>query len=350
MEVLAEVKYVRKREIGSDGRNSKVFLAFDPNRNAELVVKEIDPATISDPDKYFAEAMAVHASAHDRVVPVYWAGPGGGKICLAMPLMPGGSLANRIRKRPLRPIEVIQIAQDICEGVAHVHASKNVHLDIKPTNVLFDANGRACISDFGQALTLDHMGTADVAGHKIYTRFAPPEVYIAGGIVSQQSDVYQIGLTLYRALNGERNFQEQWSSISGPPALAIANGDFPERSFFPQIPLGLRKVILKALDLSPRLRQVSPRAMAEELAAVKVRYDWDPEMDSDDETVWRLKRSGRSDILVIRNGTLPSMSVEIWTDTDGCRRKKDPAAWSNHVRTKNQLKKAMSAAFRAAVA
>ncbi len=354
MEVIAEVAYDKKREIGGiAGKNSRVWLAYDHHLNAELIVKEIEKTTIGDPVHYFEEAKAVHASVHPRVVQIYWAAETTDRICIAMPFMPGGSLADAIKTKPLSPSKLIRVAQDICEGIAQVHIAGHVHLDIKPTNVLFDSLGRAAVADFGQALPLNAYGIADARGHRLYHPFTPPEVYKNKGAVTQVSDLYQIGLTLYRALNGEPHFAKQWSEVKDKPFPfardAISNGEFPERVFLPHVPLGLRRAILKALNIDPQLRQVSARALAEELALVDVKYDWEMETTDQDMTLWRLQTPGRSDVLVTRKGVFPNASVEVWTETSSGRRRKNPEAWSKGLRTENQLRKAFAQAFRAAV-
>ncbi|HEX7667532.1 MAG TPA: serine/threonine-protein kinase [Polyangiaceae bacterium] len=351
MEIITTLNYRRIEEIGSAGQNSKVFRVFDEHLHAELAVKEIQKSRLGDPSRYFSEARAVHASAHARVVPIRWAGKNDEIISLAMPIMPGGSLSDRIREKPLRASEVIKIGQDLCEGVAQVHIAGFVHLDIKPTNVLFDVDGRASVSDFGLALKLDDMATADARDQALYPSFFPPEMMNAKGVVSPASDVYQVGLTLFRALMGDAAFKSQWARIREPyPAGrdAIRAGTFPERVFLPGVPLALRKAILSALHVDPALRQVGARKLAEELAAVEVKHDWEVEGYAPSEITWRLRSPDRADVVVLQRGELPASSVEIWTESAAGRRKKTPDAWSSKIRTMKQLRAALSRAFRSA--
>jgi serine/threonine protein kinase len=355
MEVIANVHYDKIAEIGgSAGQNSHVYRAFDHHLNTELVVKEIEKTRIGDPKRYFQEASTIHASAHSRVVSIYWAAETGDCVCIAMPLMAGGSLADLIKLKPLKPSRLIEVAQDICEGIAQVHLAKFVHLDIKPTNVLFDSDGRASIADFGQALRLDSYGSVDARSQPLYYSFTPPEVFRDKGVVTQASDVYQIGLTLYRALTGESYFKKQWKDVTSQPwpfaRNAILSGAFPDRSFPPYAPLGLRRAILRALDVDPQKRQVSSRSLAGELADVQIRHDWEmiDQIDSD-VTAWRLRQRGRTDTLVVQRGRLPSVEIEIWTESSTGRRRKCREAWQKRVKTERLLKKALVQAFRAAV-
>jgi eukaryotic-like serine/threonine-protein kinase len=351
LEIIASVNYERITEIGGvDGKNSKVFEVFDRHLGARLVVKEIEKARIGDPARYFQEARAFHAAKHDRVVPVHWAAERPDHVCIAMPMM-AGSLAHEIGSKPVSPRRLIAIAQDICEGIAQVHLANYVHMDIKPTNVLFDAHGRAAITDFGQSLALSALGTADTTRHPLYISFVPPEIADGSAVATPASDVYQIGLTLYRALNGERVFagELQESRAKFPLRTAIAFGKFPKRVFPPFVPLGIRRALLRALDVDPSQRQVGARALAEELGTVEIKYDWQTELDEPGESRWRLRSPDKADVLVLRLGALPGARVEVWTEGVSGRRRKAPDAWSKDIRTERQLRTALSRTFRAAV-
>jgi len=352
MEIIAQVRYDKIREIGQAGQNSRVYEAFDHHLATRLAVKEIEKTRIGDPKRYFLEAKAVHASAHPRVVPIHWAADATDHVCLAMPFMKGGSLADRIAGGPLRTSELVRVAQDICEGTAQVHIAKFIHLDLKPTNALFDANGRCAVSDFGQSLPLDFMGTADARDVCIYPSFMPPE-YQGGKVLTPAADVYQLGLTLYRAANGEPFFKEQWDRVSAQPWAArrnaIASGEFPNRIFLPCVPRGIQQAILRALDVNPARRPAGARSLAEDLARVTVAHDWVTEEYQPDSVTWRLQRPGRADVLVLKRGPLPGARVEVWTEADGTRRRKNEGAWPPAARTDRQLTKALSRAFRVAV-
>lgn len=351
MEIIANVRYEKLAEIGGlAGQNSRVFRVFDHHLGTELVVKEVKKARIGDAARYFAEAQAVHASAHPRVVPIRWAAERADEVCLAMPFMPGGSLADAIRETPLKPSLVIRVAQDLCEGVGQIHVAKYLHLDIKPTNVLFDAAGRAAVTDFGLALKVDYSGTADARDAELYPSFRPPE-HIKGGILTHAADVYQIALTLYRAANGEPYFKEQWDAHSAEPwpaaRDAVRDGRFPDRSFLPSVPQRLRLIIKKALDTDPAKRPIGARALAEEIAKVEVRYDWSTEQYGEERAVWRLQLRGRADMVVSREGRPPQARIEIFSQSENGRRRALLNSWAQGLRTRRQITQALSRAFRA---
>lgn len=349
MEILASVRYEPLAEIGQQGRNSRVFRAYDHHLGTELAVKEIEKAAISDPARFFDEARAYHASAHARVVPIKWAAETADKVCIALPLMPGGSLADKIAAGPLRVTEVIHIAHDICEGIAPVHGAGLVHLDLKPSNVLFDGQGRATVTDFGQSLRVDPAtGTVSPGRHVLYGPYFPPELLITG-IATPASDVFQIGLTLYRALWGEWEFERQRLSWGPTLSAAIRNGEFPPRVLPPHVPSALAAIVLRALDVDPAARFQTATELAEDLVRVAVPYDWIVEQHDAAASRWRLTAPGRADTIVQRVGELPDTEVEIWTEGPGGRRRKATEAWGI-PRTELQLGRALRKAFRAAVA
>ncbi|MCE7894837.1 MAG: hypothetical protein DYH12_34895, partial [Sorangiineae bacterium PRO1] len=91
------------------------------------------------------------------------------------------------------------------------------------------------------------------------------------------------------------------------------------------------------------------RALAEDLARVEVRYDWEVERYEPEIKAWRLRLPGRADIVVTQAGALPCASVEIHTESTAGRKRRRPEAWSAGVRTRAQLSKALRRALRAAI-
>lgn len=351
MKILAAVEYERLKEIGGQqGRQSKVWLASDPQLGGELVVKEIPRSRITDPDKYFEEAQKLFSSAHERVVPIQWAAISADHICLAMPLMPGGSLTDKIAVRPLPATEAIKMGIDVCAGVSRLHAAGLLHLDIKPTNILFDAVGRPAVTDFGQAVSFDPAtGTADVTSHPMYILFTPPERYLTG-LVTAASDVYQLGLTLSRAVNGENWYRRQIEGRSRFELVEmIKDGSFPSKEFLAHVPADLANVLRRATALDPAERFQTAQELALALAKVRVPIDWHVEKDTPTETTWRLKRSGRPDLVIDRIGIPPDAAVEIWTVGKSGRRRKQVGAWAQRVSTDHKLAIALRRAFRAAL-
>src|SRR5438093_498540 len=103
MKVLGSITYQTLGEIGKgEGRNSKVYLADEPQLGGRVAVKEIDKAQFgSSATEYFKEAQAMYRTTHENVVPIHYACQTPTSISLVMPHYPNGSLAKRISDRPL---------------------------------------------------------------------------------------------------------------------------------------------------------------------------------------------------------------------------------------------------------
>jgi eukaryotic-like serine/threonine-protein kinase len=297
MEVLAEIRYRKIRPIGvGEGMNSEVFLAFDPQLSAEIAVKEIPKARFGNsPGSYFAEAGLMFASTHPHVVPPLYGCHTSDRISVAMPYYPSGSLKARIKSGPLSPKECLRVGYGVLLGLTQIHLKRILHLDIKPSNVLFDDIDRPRISDFGQARTLDVDGT--VSAPRMYRLAFPPET-LQTSKASVESDIYQVGLLLYRAANGNPFYEAQ---MPGPLDVSykIAHAQFPDRDLFmPHVPKRLRTVIRTALRLNPADRYRSAAKMSDALAGVRVKLDWTTEPTPDGGLVWTALRDGRPDLVV----------------------------------------------------
>lgn len=317
MDVVATYKYKQLREIGiGQGLNSKVFLADDPQIGGQVAVKEIQkssfPPTVSD---YFAEAKAMFASEHPNVVAIRVATETPILICLSMPYYKNGSLTDRIARNPLRLSAVQSVGQDILLGLGAIHAAGKVHFDVKPSNVLFSDKGIAMIADFGQARSIGPTGAITMP---LMYQFGVPPEFFTGGVGTFQSDVYQAGLTLYRAVNGDPWFEQQRAKITDF-RKAILDGKFPNRNqFLPHIPTRLRTVIRKALSIDPKARYQSATAFARDLGGVALRGDWATKINAKGEIEWRAIRKKQPDLVVSLKGS--GAKWDVCVHTDGSRK------------------------------
>ncbi len=289
MKRIATIEYRHGKELGvGHGLNSRVYLVDDPQLGGQLAVKEIDKARFVNRPGFWHEAHAMFAADHDNVVPVRYACETHDHICLAMPFFKNGSLADRIASGPIRPIEVIRIGQDILSGLTQIHMAGRVHFDVKPSNVLFADSGHAMVADFGQSRSIGPSGVS-VPGN-VYSLVLPPEIltYFHGTV---GSDVYQAGLTLYRAINGDPFFKAQVPLSESDLVNRITCGDFPDRgAFMPHVSRSLRTVVRKALLVDCARRYATATAFAQALARVEVHLDWATFCLPDNEIEWRALR------------------------------------------------------------
>ena len=326
MRIDADIAYDRKSQIGvGAGLNSDVYMAHDPQLGGDVVAKEI-PKRNLDVSAYFDEAQAMFAAAHRNVVQLHYACQTPDKVCLVMPYFSEGSLQDRLVHGGLPISEVIRVADGILSGLGHIHAQGYVHCDVKPTNIFFDDTNNPLVADFGQARQMIAGGVA--AAPRIYICAFPPET-LSSHAVSAESDIYQAGLTLYRALHGDGFYQSEALSAEnkfGDIRIAIAQGKFPVRDkFLPHVPRRLRTIVRKALSLAPSARYRTAHDMATDLAKCSFELNWEVS-GAGPEFTWRAERDGKRDVVVELRETNSGWSIEAYKE-NGTRRRTELKHW-----------------------
>lgn len=303
MQEVAELQFEILRPIGvGQGMNSQVFLAHDPQLNGDLAVKQIPKTNLGNTvTGYFQEAHTMFATSHPNVVPVQYACQTPTHVCLAMPYFPAGSLSDKLKGGPLPVAELLRVAQDTLNGVSRIHSKNFLHLDLKPSNVFFMSTGTALVADFGQARAIGANGV--VTAPAMYRWAFPPET-AQQGIATIRSDVFQVGLLLYRAANGDGFYKAQ---LPDPASLVgyILSGRFPDRSkFMPHVSKRLRTIIRAALKLDPAERFATASEMAAVLGRADLGLSWTVVPGTNGEITWRASR-----------GAKPALTVELLRDT-----------------------------------
>lgn len=198
------------------GGMAEVYLARDLDLLREVAVKVL-PATLAIDDGYVArfrdEGRRVAALNHPNIVPVYFFGEEQGLLYLVMPVL-RESLRDRMEKiGVMPPSEAISYAQQIAAGLQAAHEQGIVHRDVKPENVLIDADGKALLTDFGIAREVAFLRQTGVArtlaatGLPVGTpEYMAPE-QLRASPVDQRVDIYALGVVLYEMLTGTVPFE-----------------------------------------------------------------------------------------------------------------------------------------------
>src|ERR671921_1337637 len=151
-------RYRLEEKIGAGGMSS-VYRAFDPTLERWVAIKLMHRDISHDPDqleRFRREARAVARLNHPHVVTVIDAGEDEGAPYIVFEYVEGETLKDRIRRHGRLPVsEAVAYAIEIGRALEAAHASRLVHRDVKPQNVLIDPDGRAKVTDFGIARSLD---------------------------------------------------------------------------------------------------------------------------------------------------------------------------------------------------
>src|ERR671931_1999678 len=156
MERVLEGRYRIEEPLGVGG-SSQVYLGRDQALSRDVALKILDPEAAADEHArkmFVKEAHALAQLSHPNIVAVYDVGEVDGSPFIVMEYMPGGSLKQRIETTgPLKPGDAVKVATEVANGLAFAHSKGIVHADLKPSNILFDANDTAKICAFGIART-----------------------------------------------------------------------------------------------------------------------------------------------------------------------------------------------------
>src|ERR687897_2180690 len=198
-----------EERVGSGGM-STVYQAFDPMLERWVAIKLMHRDITSDPDqleRFRREARSVAQLNHPHVVTVIDAGEDDGAPYIVFEYVEGETLKDRIRRLGRLPVsEAVAYAIEIGRALEAAHASMLVHRDVKPQNVLIDRDGRAKVTDFGIARSLEAQGLTATGRVLGTTDYVSPE-QVLGHEVTGQSDIYSLGIVLYEMLTGEAPFK-----------------------------------------------------------------------------------------------------------------------------------------------
>jgi serine/threonine protein kinase len=240
------------RRLGA-GAFGEVWLVVDRALGAERAVKLVRPERLHDPTNFYSEPHALVALKHPNIVEVHDAGTlPDGRVYIAMEHIPEGSVEDQVQGAVLPVTEALQIVADACRGVEFAHSRGYIHRDVKPANLL-RSRGRTKVSDFGLATRMVGTGIASPYGYVIH---CAPEV-IDPGETTVKTDVYALGMTLYRLLNGDSLLPDV-AELDARLDEAIVAGTFPNRSRFrDHIPSAVARLVRKAIAFEPEKRTAS---------------------------------------------------------------------------------------------
>jgi serine/threonine protein kinase len=268
--LLDQYKILRKLGQGGFGA---VYEAFQPSLDRKVAIKVLHPNLTQNPDvitRFRREGLIATRLKHPSTIEVFTLGQTeDGYLWLAMEFIEGQTLEHHIRQhQTLSPKELIEIISPVCEVLAEAHSKGIVHRDLKPDNIMMcivEGTRTSKVLDFG----ISSLHGADSATHAAMVSGTPqymaPEQWEGLAMVDSRSDIYSLGIILYRALSNQLPFEAEsplaWMkkhTLETPMELATAANHLPEE---------LCRVVMRALSKEPELRQQSALQLKEELLA-----------------------------------------------------------------------------------
>jgi len=238
------------------GGMGEVYRADDLKLGQAVALKFLPEAMEQDGSRlsrFLNEVKIARQISHPNVCRVYDVGEVEGHHFLSMEYVDGEDLASLLRRIGRLPEgKAVQIARQLCAGLAAAHEQGVLHRDLKPANVMIDGRGRTRITDFGLAGTAEQIAGADVrAGTPAY--MAPEQ--LAGKQVSVRSDLYSLGLVLYELFTGQKAFRG--ATVAELARLQRETSPSTPSSLIEGFDPAAERVILRCLQVEPGDRPAS---------------------------------------------------------------------------------------------
>jgi serine/threonine-protein kinase len=277
-EVIAG-RYELEELIGAGGMSS-VFKARDTLLERSVALKILHEHFGADDDyveRFRREARAVAQLSHPNIVTVIDRGEEDGRQFIVFELVEGRTLKEILEEEGrLPPRSALEIALQVARGLAFAHEHGLVHRDVKPQNVILNGDGRAKVTDFGIARSLDVQGVTQSGTVLGTSNYIAPE-QAKGETVDRRTDVYSLGVVLFELLTGDVPFP-------GDTFVAVAMQHVNEPAprvldVRPDVPVRVAHAVDRALEKDPAARFPTMDSFAAELEACLAQLGPGPEAD-----------------------------------------------------------------------
>jgi hypothetical protein len=245
------------------GGMASVFKAYEASLDRYVALKVLPPEFLHDPtfaERFRREAQTIARLEHPQIIPIfaYDIDTTTGTPWMAMRLISGGSLSQRIKRGRLAPAECARILKDVADALDYAHSAGVIHRDVKPQNVLLDDSGRVYLADFGIAKMVESSAHMTQTGMITGTpQYMAPEQAL-GKSIDKSIDIYALGIVGYELFTGRVPF-----SADTPVAVLMKQASEP----MPLPPVSevqeeVTRAILRATAKDPSARWPSASAFA----------------------------------------------------------------------------------------
>lgn len=210
-------------------------------------------------ERFLREAKALAAIDHPNICPVYSIEEAEGQPFLAMALVDGPTLKQRLAEGPLSLSEVIRVVSGAAWGLEAAHRNGVVHRDVKSANILLSPDGRAMVTDFGLAQWEGEAGGPQAGVAMGTPAYMSPE-QVRGEQAGRGPDIWALGVVLYEALTGRLPFR-----VADGPGVVLTSEPEPVCAVRPELPPAVERVVKRALAKDPAARYGSAAELARDL-------------------------------------------------------------------------------------
>lgn len=313
-------KYNLIKKLGNGGFGA-VYKAFDRILNVEKAIKILE---VTDPDeayKLFSEAAIPYHCKHDNIIKINGAEliefNGEVLFIIDMDLACGESIDDMLKHTGISVIDSLNIMKAILFAVEFSHIKKIIHRDIKPANILMD-NGIPKLSDFGLSTALGDV----IKPWKWYVTHAAPETFVDDPIATKETDIFALGMTLYRMVNRISDWDQFLRQIPNVEYMMEKGTLIEKLPVAPFVPDKVHRIVRKACRKDPNDRYRSAAEMRNAIEKLCFQYNWN-EIQGD-YWVGTALRMPRKEISIIQKRS----SVEVVVKNNGRKSSSDSKAFT----------------------
>lgn len=261
------------RDVIGRGAFGAVYLGFDKTLERKVAIKvpllrSMKHNAAETEREFLQEARQLAQLTHSSIVAVHDVGIDDGRCYIVSEYLEGPDLNNWMKEHPPDWHETVRIVAALADGLAAAHVRNTVHRDIKPANIIVTERPEGTVPvlvDFGLALNESSIGRrGEVVGTPNY--MSPEQANGEGHRIDGRTDIYALGVILYRMLCGQLPFAA--ASVSELLQKVVEDEPRPPRQFVKGIPRDLERVCLKAMAKKINDRYTTASDMAEDLRAL----------------------------------------------------------------------------------
>ncbi len=266
-------KYYLIQKLGNGGFGA-VYRVHDRILGVEKAIKILEASNPKEAYKLFNEAAIPYKCQHNHIVKI-----NGGEIIsfngelvfvVDMELANGMSVENILKQKYISVNESLNIVRQILFAVEYSHLQGIIHRDIKPANILMD-NGLPKLADFGLSTALGNV----IKPWKWYVTHAAPETFVNNSIATVETDIFALGMTLYRMVNGIADWQLFLQGIPNADKLIVAGKLINKLPVSPIVPEKVHRIIKRACNVLPENRYHNATEMRNAIEKLCPFYTWE---------------------------------------------------------------------------